>query len=160
MKRYRSGTGRYRNCSAELQSSIPQNYVVSEFAWLLPFCEVTVFCCSAAIVRSKAAAQKWKAKAQANRLEVTVAPVSGDATILYMNKHTSTVHDTKVWMEKNAGTKRGCQVLVDVAGNELHDDTLLRAVAGCGDRSLALYQLLKEEEGHGNIDRFRTLEGI
>ena len=96
-------------------------------------------------------AQKWKAKAQANRLEVTVAPVSGDATILYMNKHTSTVHDTKIWMEKNAGTKRGCQVLVDVAGNELHGDTLLRAVAGCGDRSLELYQLLKEE-GNGNID--------
>ena len=36
-------------------------------------------------------------------------------------------------------------------GSELHNDTLLRAVAGCGDRSLALYQLLKEE-GNGNID--------
>ena len=114
-----------------------------------------MLCCSAAIARSKVAVRKWQIRAKSNRLEVAVLLVNGDTLMLWMNKHTSTVADAKKRIEVEDGTKSGCQMLLDVEGNELQNDTLLRAVAGCGDGVLDLYLQKLTEEGNSIVGASR-----
>ena len=46
-------------------------------------------------------------------------------------------------------------MLLDVEGNELQNDTLLRAVAGCGDGVLDLYLQKLTEEGNSIVGASR-----